>query len=106
MDTLARLRAWFAGLKPYVADKLRASPLLVVFLIAFTITVWLNPAKVGLTVWGIAKICLGAYLGYWADRAGFPYARPHTLTGVSAGTSWKRRAALMVGGMIAMALTP
>lgn len=105
-NSLARLRARLAGLKSALADKLRAAPLLAVFLIAFAITVWLNPAKVGLTVWGIAKLGMGGYVGYWIDRLVFPYARPHQLTGIEAGTSWKRRAIIVSASVVAAALIP
>lgn len=101
-----RIRAALSRLKLTLADRLRASPLLVVFLIAFAITVWLNPAKVGLTIWGIAKLCMGGYVGYWIDRLVFPYARPHGLKGIEAGTSWKRRAIIVSASIVAAALTP
>lgn len=108
MDTNLRhrFRAGLAALKLSLRDKLRASPLLVVFLVAFAITAWMNPAKVGLTIWGIAKLGMGGYVGYWIDRLVFPYARPHQLKGIEAGTSWKRRAIIVAAAVIAAALTP
>lgn len=87
-------------------DKLRASPLLIIFLLAIVPVLMMNPAKVGLTLYGIAKIGLGAYLGYWIDRLLFPYARPHTLDGIAQGTAWKRRAAIVAASIIAAALIP
>lgn len=99
---LARLRAALRKLN----DKLRASPLLLLFVIAMIpVLVW-NPAKVGLTVYGIAKIGLGGYLGYWVDRIVFPYARPHELEGISQGTAWKRRALIVSAALIAAAFIP
>jgi hypothetical protein len=70
--SLPRVRAWFSGAWAILSDKLRASPLLLVFLIAFAVTVWMNPAKVGLTIWGIAKLGMSGYVGYWIDRLVFP----------------------------------
>lgn len=87
-------------------DKLRASPLLVLFAVAFAITAFLNPAKVGLTVWGIAKLGTGGYVGYRIDRLIFPYARPRNLVGIEAGTSWKRRAAIVSATILAAAFMP
>ena len=101
-----RLRGRLSATWMIFRDKLRASPLLVVFLIAFAIVVWMNPAKVGLTVWGIAKLGMGGYIGYWVDRILFPYARPHTLEGIAQGTAWKRRALIVSAAIIASALIP
>lgn len=92
----------FTGLR----DKLRASPLLLLFIVALTITALLNPAKVGLVIWGVAKLGFGGYVGYWIDRLIFPYARPHELTGIEAGTAWKRRALIVSASVVAAALTP
>lgn len=89
-----------------VRDALRASPLLVLFVVTLAITAALNPAKVGLVVWGVAKLGMGGYAGYWIDRLIFPYARPHQLTGIEAGTSWKRRALIVSATVVAAALTP
>ncbi|MBN9795680.1 hypothetical protein DMP17_45010 [Pseudonocardia sp. TMWB2A] len=74
-------------------DLLRAWPLLLVFGITFVAVLYLNPAKAGLAIWGVSKLALGAYVGYWADRLTFrPEDRPHLLTGIERGTAWKRRA--------------
>lgn len=89
-----------------LGDLSRAWPLLLTFAVCFAVTVWLSPVKVGLTVFGLAKIALGAFLGYWIDRLLFPYARPHTLTGEAAGASWKRRAIIVAACVIAAALIP
>lgn len=93
-----------------LSDKLRdisrAWPLLLLFALTFAVVLWLNPAKAGLALWGISKVALCGYLGYWADRLVFrPEDRPHLLEGISRGTAWKRRslivaAAILAGGMI------
>lgn len=110
---VAKLKKWGAraagrirSLVPVARDKFRAWPLLAIFLGALALTAFLNPLKTALAVWGISKLGLGAYLGYWVDRLLFPYARPHELTGVEAGTSWKRRALLVAASIIAAALLP
>ena len=65
--------------------------------VTFAITAFLNPAKVG-------------YVGYWIDRLIFPHARPHELIGeligIEAGTSRKRRAAVVSATILAAAFTP
>lgn len=92
---------------PLLKGTLRASPLLLICLIAFAITAFLNPAKVGVAVWGLSKIAMGGYVGYWSDRWAFgDAARPHRLVGVEQGTAWKRRACIVAAAMIAAAMIP
>lgn len=90
-----------------VADKLRAAPLVAIFLIAFAITIALAPAKAGLAVWGIAKLACGGYVGYWIDRLCYRYeSRPHRLEGISRGAAEKRRAIIVAASVIATGLLP
>lgn len=90
-----------------VADKLRAAPLVVIFLIAFAITVFMAPAKAGLAVWGIAKLACGGYTGYWIDRLSYRReSRPHRLEGISRGAAEKRRAIIIAASVIATGLLP
>jgi hypothetical protein len=37
---------------------------------------WLAPHRIPLTGWKVVLVTGGAVLGYWLDRALFPYARP------------------------------
>lgn len=97
-----RLRAALPALR----DKLRATPLLLLGAITFGVVLVMNPAKVGLLIWGASRIGLYAYLGYWVDRIIFPYARPHVLTGIAQGTAWKRRALIVSAALLAGALLP
>ncbi|MDT8428510.1 MAG: putative holin [Pseudomonadales bacterium] len=76
-DAPMNLKSLFAT----VPDKLRAWPALVVAIIAITIVATIAPYQIGVLVWSLSKLALGAYLGYWVDRCLFPYARPHTLLG-------------------------
>lgn len=96
----------FLEIRPTFAARLRAWPLLLCFVLCFAVTVWMAPVKIGLTIFGLAKIALGAYLGYWIDRTLYPYARPHTLEGEAAGASWKRRALIVSACILAAALIP
>lgn len=60
-------------------DKFRAFPWLLLALIATGVVAWLAPYQIGVLVWSLSKLCLGAYLGYWIDRTIFHYARPGDL---------------------------
>ena len=70
-------------------------------------------------VWKLALVAIAAYGGYWLDRELFPYARPHGMaepdsndgmwntndpTGHVFVGSMIRRAAIVVGTMVAVAL--
>jgi hypothetical protein len=103
---LKKLEAEAAPFLAFVKDHLRAAPLLVFFLIALAVTALLNPVKVGLAIWGLAKLGMGGYVGYWVDRVVFPYARPHTQTGIAAGTAWKRRAVIVGAAVVGASLLP
>lgn len=92
---------------PRSSDLLRAFPLLVVFVITFAIVVWLAPQKAGLALFGISKLAMGAYTGYWIDRLCFRREdRPHRLEGIAKGTAWKRRAIIIAASIVAAALIP
>lgn len=85
----------------------RAIALFLVFVITFAVVAFIAPPKAGLAVWGLSKLALGGYVGYWIDRTVFrPEDRPHLLDGVSKGTAWKRRACIVSAALIATALLP
>lgn len=85
----------------------RVIALALVFLITFLVVTFIAPQKAGLAVWGLSKLALGGYVGYWIDRSVFrPEDRPHLLEGVSKGTAWKRRACIVSAAVIATALLP
>lgn len=105
-SSLARIWRRLVAAWPSVRDKLRATPLLLLGVVTFIVVLVLNPAKVGLMVWGVARIGVYAWLGYWVDRIIFPYARPHILSGIAEGTAWKRRALIVAAALIAGALLP
>jgi hypothetical protein len=64
--------------------------------------VWQYPEQAGVLLSKLNRIALGAALGVALDRAVFPYARPNE---VDTEDAWMyRRAALMIGGMMAAAL--
>lgn len=49
-------------------DKLRSGGLLIAGLVLLVIVLLMNPAKWGLMLWGLCKVSLGGYCGYWIGR--------------------------------------
>ncbi len=74
--------------------------------IALTLAVaYLAPYQLTVTLYKISLVSLAAVLGYWIDRAVFPYARPHDLPqGNYRNISMMRRVILMAAIIIAIAL--
>lgn len=63
-------------MKQAILDKFRASPWLLATIPAAVAVALIAPYQLGVLVWSLCKLTLGAYLGYWIDRTIFPYARP------------------------------
>lgn len=61
----------------HVTDKLRIWPWLFLALVFTCIIAFVAPYQIGVLVWSLSKLSLGAYLGYWIDRSVFHYCRPH-----------------------------
>jgi hypothetical protein len=59
------------------------------------------PQQLPVVLYKVALVTLGAMLGYWIDRALFPYARPHS---VCTGTDyWPRAMAMIRRALIVLA---
>lgn len=96
-----------ASLIAKLQDKLRAWPLLVLFLVCLFVVWLLAPAKLGLVIWGLAKLGMAGYVGYHIDRQIFPYARPHTLQGsIEGGWAQLRRALIVAAAILAAGWLP
>lgn len=105
---------WAAKLR----DWSRGWPLLLIFVIALAITFLVSPGKVWLSVWGVAKMALGGFGGFWFHRWVAPYLRPHRFldeaTGLPPTDAHARvfalavytRCALVVAGVIAAGFIP
>lgn len=63
----------------------------------------LAPQQLGVTLYKISLVSLAAVVGYWIDRAVFPYARPDRAAGCK-NTPQLRRSILMSAVIIAVAL--
>lgn len=103
---LQRIVGRVKGAATTVASKMHDEPILVLFVATFAVVAFLQPVKIGLTVWGVSKLALFAWLGDWIDRKRFPEAQPQLLQGIAQGTAWKRKAAIMCVSMVCGALMP
>ena len=84
----------------------KVQPVLVVAVITFAVVAFLNPAKVGLALYGISKLTLFAFAGQWIDDRIFRTAQPEQLEGVAQGTAWKRKGLIVAASIVAGALVP
>lgn len=93
-------------------DTFRAGPWLIAALIMAAIVGFLYPHQLGVLLWSLTKLSLGAYLGYWIDRTIFYYARPGAIDWREAGphTAYLlagcmlRRALIMAAAILALGL--
>lgn len=96
----------------HVTDKLRIWPWLFLALVFTCIIAFVAPYQIGVLVWSLSKLSLGAYLGYWIDRSVFHYCRPHALITSTLTTSQVhalaaamiRRAIIIAAAILALGL--
>lgn len=60
-----------------IIDFFRAWPLAAVATALLLVVLVADLARIDLLIWGVTKVAVLAYAGYWIDRWLFPYARPH-----------------------------
>jgi hypothetical protein len=89
-----------------VFDKLTSQPVLLVAIATFAVVLILNPMKLGLMLYGIAKLTAFAFAGDWVDSRIFKRAQPEHLDGIAQGTAWKRKGLIVAAAIIAGALVP
>lgn len=98
------------GISQPAVSKLRrlltAQPVIGLFLITFVVVAFLNPAKIGLLLWGISKLAAFTYFGDWADTRIFHDAQPEQLSGIEQGTAWKRKGWIVAAAIIAGSQLP
>lgn len=96
-------------------DRLRLWPWLLGSLLTTTVVGVIAPHQLGVLIWSLSKLCLGAYLGYWIDRGIFCYARPGAVVGAAKqgcdGVAWNvacwcmmRRAVIIAAAVLALGL--
>jgi hypothetical protein len=90
-----RLRHW-----------LTAQPVIWLFIATFACVIFLNPAKVGLLLWGVSKLAAFGFAGDWIDARIFRGAQPDKLTGIEQGTAWKRKGLIVAASIVAGAMLP
>lgn len=83
-----------------------ANPVVTLAWITFAVVTVLNPAKVGVLIYGICKLTAFAHAGNWMDCRIFGHAQPEGLDGVEQGTAWKRKALIVAASILAGALAP
>lgn len=64
----------------------------------------LYPQQLGTVLMKGNLLALAAWAGYWIDRSAFPYARPGDLTGADQSAAAMRRAVVISGSMLSLAL--
>lgn len=75
------------------------------FALAFAVLIaWLAPHQLGVTAYKLSLAGLAVIAGYWADRELAPHSRPHTLTGLIRALAELRRALVVFGFLIALAI--
>lgn len=83
---------------------IQTQPLLLIFVATFGAVAFLNSAKIGLALYGIAKLALFALAGDRVDE--WIFRKPaDSREGVALGTMWKRKAwivsaSIIVGGLL------
>lgn len=95
-----------AALKSHRAWKfLTAQPVIWLFLITIAVVAVLNPMKIGLAFWGIAKLALFAFAGEWLFKQLFRELKDDD-PGIVEGTLWKLKALIVAASILAGALLP
>lgn len=89
-----------------VFERLTAQPVLLVAVLTFAVVLFLNPMKLGLMLYGIAKLTAFAFAGDWVDSRIFKRAQPEQLEGIAQGTAWKRKGLIVAAAIVAGALVP
>ena len=65
---------------------------------------WLSPPQLPVMLYKVAMVTMGAVLGYWIDRALFPYARPHKCKDWAYSLTMLRRALIVLACVLGMTL--
>lgn len=105
-----------------IENPFRAGSLFALALVALVIVGFVAPQQLGVALWKCSLVVLAGWTGYWIDRSLFPYGRPHralenaytafTQTNYEVAdinvrlfnAATFRRAAIVVGTMLALAL--
>jgi hypothetical protein len=85
---------------------LRAWPWLALALLAITVVFFIAPYQIGVLVWSLSKVALGAYLGYWIHRSlNMDSIRPHLMEpGPEKNAVLLNRAIIIAATVVALGL--
>jgi len=75
-----------------------------VALLTTVVLLFVYPHQAGTVLLKVNLLALAAWAGYWIDRSAFPYARPGDLLGPERSAAAMRRAVIIAGAMLSMAL--
>ena len=89
-----------------LGNKIRLWPWLALALITSGAVAVYRPEMVGLLLWTLCKLSLGAWLGYRVHRSIERGVRPHELIGIARDRALLRRAIIVAAAMVALALGP
>lgn len=91
-----------------MVQAIKDQPLLLIFLGTFLVVAYLNPAKVGLVIWGINKLALFAMAGFHIDTWLFRKidALDDATDGVARGNRNKRKGWMVCSAIVVGALLP
>ena len=85
-DLLKRLRMW---------------PWLLLALCTAAVVGVVAPQQLGVLVWSLSKVCIGAYVAYWIHRSIERGPRPHELLAAERSAALLRRTILVAAVIIA-----
>lgn len=82
--------------------------LLISFLLLYTVAV-ISPKEVPVILYKLSMVTTGAVLGYWIDRALYPYDRPHSYAEsgedlIPRGLAMLRRALVVIACVLGLTL--
>lgn len=82
--------------------------LLISFLLLYTVAI-ISPKEIPVILYKLSMVTTGAVLGYWIDRALFPYDRPHSYAEsgedlIPRGLAMLRRALVVIACVLGLTL--
>jgi len=89
----------------WLADKLRASALLLITLVLLLVVAKVAPQQLGIVAYKGALLSGGGFLGYWVDRVLFPYGRPDQAEYQTQAHAEYRRAIVVAAALLAVGLS-
>ena len=83
-------------------SRMRMWPWLLCALCTMAVVGVMAPQQLGVLVWSLSKVCVGAYLAYWIHRSIERGPRPHELWTTGRDAALLRRTILVAAVVIAL----